>query len=156
MQSIRSCSGPAKVLCIHEVLVNQTPPTIRSGACAGVLSNESCRVDSARCLVAHGAILTHSRWMATLGILLTPVALQALVAFVVAPRIDRHRQAVVAVTTYAAGLLLVGNLWIIKAYLRQESPTWQLVLCLVLLIAVGGLFNHLERRRVTGQSDLET
>ena len=85
--------------------------------------------------------------MASLGILLTPVALQALVAFVVAPRLNRHRQAVVAVTAYAAGLLLVGTLWIVKTYLQWGSPTWQLVLCLVLLIAVGGLHNHLERRR---------
>lgn len=69
MQSIRNCSVPAKALLIHEIPVNQTSPTIQSGSCAGVLPNESCRADSARGLVAHGALLSNSRWMATLGIL---------------------------------------------------------------------------------------
>ncbi|MCS6304965.1 MAG: iron ABC transporter permease [Nitrospira sp.] len=56
-------------------LLKQRPATVQSGSCAGVLPNESCRVDSASGIVAQGAILTNSRWMATLGILaLTAVA----------------------------------------------------------------------------------
>lgn len=56
-------------------LLKQKPATVQSSSCAGVLPNESCRVDSASGIVAQGAILTNSRWMATLGILaLTAVA----------------------------------------------------------------------------------
>jgi len=56
-------------------LLKQKPATVQSGSCAGVLPNESCRVDSASGIVAQGAILTNSRWIATLGILaLTAVA----------------------------------------------------------------------------------
>ena len=69
MPSIRKCSVPAKALFIHEVPLKQRPATVQPGSCAGVLPNESCRVDSASGIVAQGAILTNSRWMATLGIL---------------------------------------------------------------------------------------
>lgn len=56
-------------------LLKQKPATVQSSSCAGVLPNESCRVDSVSGIVAQGAILTNSRWMATLGILaLTAVA----------------------------------------------------------------------------------
>jgi iron complex transport system permease protein len=56
-------------------LLKQRPATVQSGSCAGVLPNESCRMDSASGIVAQGAILTSSRWMVTLGILaLTAVA----------------------------------------------------------------------------------
>lgn len=76
MPFIRKCSVPAKALFIHEVPLKQRPATVQSGSCAGVLPNESCRVDSASGIVAQGAILTNSRWMATLGILaLTAVAI---------------------------------------------------------------------------------
>lgn len=69
MQSIPNCLLPAKALSIHEAPLKQTPPTIQSGSCAGVLPRESCHGDSARGLVAQGAILTSSRWLATLGML---------------------------------------------------------------------------------------
>ena len=56
--------------------MKQTPPAVESGSRAGVLPDESSRVDLVSNIVAHGAVLTHSRWMATVGIL-------ALVAMVV-------------------------------------------------------------------------
>jgi len=59
--------------------VKQTPATGQSGSCTGVLPDESCRVGSAGGIVAQGAILTNSRWMATLGILaLTAMAVSVI------------------------------------------------------------------------------
>lgn len=69
MPSIRKCSVLAEVLFSHEVSLKETPATVQSGPCVGVLPNESRGVDSASSIVAQGAILTTSRWMATLGIL---------------------------------------------------------------------------------------
>jgi len=60
---------------IHEDPLKQTPITVQSGACAGVLPAESGRVVTKSGIVAQGAILTNTRWMATLGILaLTAIA----------------------------------------------------------------------------------
>ncbi|GKS64772.1 corrinoid ABC transporter permease [Nitrospira sp.] len=52
-----------------------TPMTVQSGACAGVLPSESDRVVTKSGIMTQGAILTNTRWMATLGILaLTAIA----------------------------------------------------------------------------------
>ncbi|MDR4466151.1 MAG: iron ABC transporter permease [Nitrospira sp.] len=59
--------------------MKQTPMTVQSGACAGVLPSESGRVLTKSGIVAQGAILTNTRWMATLAIL----ALTAIAASVV-------------------------------------------------------------------------
>lgn len=74
MPSIRKCSVPAKALVIHEVSLK--PPSISPhvGSCAGVLSDESCRADQTSGIIAQGAILTDTRWMATLGILVLAAA----------------------------------------------------------------------------------
>ena len=54
---------------IHEVSVKPPPASVQAGSCPGVLSSESCREDPVRGIGAQGAILTNSRWMATLGVL---------------------------------------------------------------------------------------
>ncbi len=69
MLFIRKCSVPVKVPVIHEEPLKQTPATVQSDSCAGVLPNDSRPVDAATGIVAQGAILTNARWMATLGIL---------------------------------------------------------------------------------------
>lgn len=69
MRSILNCSVPVKAPVFHEFPVKQTTTTVQSGSCTGVLSDESRRADPARGIVAQGAVLTHARWMATLGIL---------------------------------------------------------------------------------------
>ena len=75
MRSIRKRLALVKVLVIREAPLKQTPATVQSGISAGVLPNESRRVDPARGIVAQGAILTNSRWMTTLGTLaLTAIA----------------------------------------------------------------------------------
>jgi iron complex transport system permease protein len=61
---------------IHEVPLSPSPAPAQAGSCPKVLSDERCRVDPASGIVAQGAFLTKSRWMATLGILgLTAVAI---------------------------------------------------------------------------------
>lgn len=54
---------------IHEDPLKPLPAPVQSGSCPGVLPSESFRVYSASGIVAQGAILTNSRWMATMGVL---------------------------------------------------------------------------------------
>ena len=75
MLSIRNSLVPVKMPFIHEVPLKPLPAPVQVGSCPGVLPNESRRADSASGIVAQGAILTNSRWMATMGILaLTTIA----------------------------------------------------------------------------------
>jgi iron complex transport system permease protein len=67
--SIRNCSVPVDVPFIHEDPLKPLPAPVQSGSCPGVLPSESFRVYSASGIVAQGAILTNSRWMATMGVL---------------------------------------------------------------------------------------
>jgi iron complex transport system permease protein len=53
----------------HDGPMKPPPSTVESDSCAEVLSGEACRAYPTRGLVAQGAILTNSRWIATLGIL---------------------------------------------------------------------------------------
>lgn len=52
---------------IHEVLLKPPPATVQPGS--GALLDDSRHTHSSSNVVAQGAILTNSRWMATLGIL---------------------------------------------------------------------------------------
>lgn len=75
MPSIRNCLVPVKMSFIHEDPLKPLPAPVQSGSCPGVLPNESFCVYSASGIVAQGAILTNSRWMATMGVLaLTAIA----------------------------------------------------------------------------------
>lgn len=59
-----------KVPVIHdEGPLKQTPATAQSGSCTEVLPHASRRVDPATNILVQGAILTNSRWIATLSIL---------------------------------------------------------------------------------------
>lgn len=69
MPSIRNCSASAKAPLVHEVPLKQTPVMGQSGSCTDVLPDGPSRVNVVNGMRAQGAILTNSRWAATMGIL---------------------------------------------------------------------------------------
>lgn len=79
MPSIRNCSASAKAPLVHEVPLKQTPVMGQSGSCTDVLPDGSSRVNVVNGMRAQGAILTNSRWAATMGILaLTAMAVSVI------------------------------------------------------------------------------